>query len=242
MTLKDHFHDPLATTHPWDGFHSMWASSIAMELNRVLPSGFYAISQTHRGSPVEVDLAAFQTGKGKLTWPNDWRPEQPSWSAQVEWPERDYFEVRVVKGKEYPKLIAAIELVSPSNKDRPLSRAMFAGKCAGYLRVGIGLIVVDIVTDRQQNLHELILELLELEPSATLPPDIPEKSLYAVAYRTAWNDDVPRLDRSRLEEWPRVLRIGEELPTLPLWLASEFPVPVDLAKSYAAVCESLRIE
>ncbi len=240
MTLKDHFHDPLASIYPWDGFHSMWASMIAVELNRVLPGGFYAISQTHRGSPVEVDIAAVQTAPG-IVGLNGWQPEQPSWCAQVEWPERDYFEIRVVKGKEYPKLVAAIELVSPSNKDRPLSRVMFAGKCAGYLRVGIGVIVVDVVTHRQHNLHELILELLELEPSENLPPKLPEKSLYAVAYRTAWNDESLRPDRSRLEEWPRILNIGVELPTLPLWLASEFPVPVDLAKSYTAVCESLRI-
>jgi len=31
------------------------------------------------------------------------------------------------------------------------------------------------------------------------------------------------------------------LPTLPLWLAADMPVPVDLEQSYAATCELLRI-
>ena len=39
-------------------------------------------------------------------------------------------------------LVAAIELVSPGNKDRPEARLAFAAKCVSYLTRGVGLIVV----------------------------------------------------------------------------------------------------
>jgi 3-isopropylmalate/(R)-2-methylmalate dehydratase large subunit len=54
---------------------------------------------------------------------------------------------------------AAVELRSPRNKDRPESRRAFGAKSAAYLQRGIGLITVDIVSSRQFNLHnELIQE------------------------------------------------------------------------------------
>lgn len=51
------------------------------------------------------------------------------------------------------RLVAAIELVSPANKDPADTRRAFVAKCASYLSQGIGLIVVDIVTTRHANLH-----------------------------------------------------------------------------------------
>src|SRR5207245_7893299 len=68
-------------------------------------------------------------------------------------------------------LVAAIELVSPGNKDRESKRRLFAAKCATYLSRGIGLIVVDIVTSRKGNLHNDLLVLMGLEASMQMPPD-----------------------------------------------------------------------
>src|SRR5262249_31325030 len=106
--------------------------------------------------------------------------------------------------------------------------------CAGYLRVGVGLIIVDVVTARQQDLHRQLLELLELDAPATDG----ESVLYAAAYRTEPGD---REGQSRLDVWPRQLHVGGELPTLPLWLSADLAVPVDLASSYNSACEMLRI-
>lgn len=240
MTLKDHFHGPLAKTIPWNGVHSMWTAMIAVELNRLLPTQFRAIPQNRSGNYLEVDVATVEWASAKVGI-GGWQPEAPARTKNVHLPELDHYEIRIVKQEASSKLVGAIELVSPANKDRPGNRVAFAGKCVGYLRMGIGVIVVDVVTNRHQCLLGLIEEMLELD-SLEKPSEIEDGSLYAVAYRTAWNDDAPRMDRSRLEEWPHILTIGGELPTLPLWLASEFPVPVDLAKSYTAVCESLRME
>jgi len=55
-------------------------------------------------------------------------------------------------------LVAVIELVSPSNKDRAEARDAFADKYSAYLQRGIGLVVVDVVTTRQANLHDRLIE------------------------------------------------------------------------------------
>ena len=46
------------------------------------------------------------------------------------------------------RLVAAIELVSPANKDRAAHRRAFA-TCASHLCQGVGLVIVDIVTSWQ---------------------------------------------------------------------------------------------
>jgi len=73
-------------------------------------------------------------------------------------------------------LVAAIELISPGNKDRPESRRAFAAKCASYLYQGISLIIVDIVTERSANLHNETMRLMQAEQRFELPADV---NLYA---------------------------------------------------------------
>jgi hypothetical protein len=45
-----------------------------------------------------------------------------------------------------------------------------------------------------------------------------------------------------LETWSRVLTIGQPLPTLPLWLADNLSLPLDLDATYEETCRALRIE
>src|SRR5262249_47211933 len=98
-------------------------------------------------------------------------------------------------------LVAAIELVSPANKDRASKRRLFAAKCATYLSRGIGLIIIDVVTSRQGNLHNELIELLGLEPAFQLPG---HPSLYSVAYRP-----VRIAESEQIETWPTVLVLGQ---------------------------------
>ena len=212
---------------------------IAQQLNRTLPPEFVALPQVSRGPSAEIDVAALElTNARRETSPEPtWEPEAPGWSCSVDWSERDLFEVRVIDQRNSPRLAAAIELISPANKDRPATRQAFAGKCAGLLRQGVGLLVVDVVTNRQHDLHAELLTLLELdaeekEPTASQSSSPP---LYAVAYRTVMDDP------ARLDVWNRQLSLGKNLPTLPLWLSPELAVPVELETSYRAACEMLRI-
>ena len=48
--------------------------------------------------------------------------------------------------------------------------------------------------------------------------------------------------RARLEAWSHTLVVGESMPTLPLWLAPERVVPLDLEPSYEQACHDLWID
>jgi hypothetical protein len=131
------------------------------------------------------------------------------------------------------QLRAAIELVSPANKDRASHRRAFAVKCAGYLQQGVAVVIVDVVTAHTANLHAELVDILGLaQPLAWCPPS----HLYAVGYHP-----IPSADVQRLEVWPEALTIGAALPTMPLWLDEGLCLPLALEESYRATCAALRI-
>ncbi|MBY0512417.1 MAG: hypothetical protein K2P78_00730 [Gemmataceae bacterium] len=219
MPLLDHFHPPLSRTHPWRGFHGAWAAAVARLLNAgVLPPGYYAVPFLDRDGPVEIDE------------PNQ-EPPGPILTLAVEWPPADDVWVEVQSEDGDPRLAATVELVSPRNKDRPRARAAFAAKCAGHLRHGCGVVVVDVVTTRRADVHADVLAALGVEPQAGLPG-----ALAAVSYRP-----LGREADGRLQLWPAAVEVGRPLPTLPLWLGGERSVPLDLEASHAAACHDLRI-
>jgi hypothetical protein len=165
MPLLDHFHPPLSTQRHWESFHATWAASIADSLNQEwLPDGYFAEEQLHPAARVEIDVAVFQEASGRrggaaiAAPPRIYAPPAP----QLTIPNvaLEGAEVLVYSSEGGPTLVGAIELVSPSNKDRPESRRAFAAKCASYLHHGIGLVVVDIVTSRSANLHAELMALL----------------------------------------------------------------------------------
>ncbi len=239
MPLLDHFHPPLSTARPWEGIHSNWATKIADQLNLgLLPADYVAIPQVTVGGQVEVDVATFQEGKADLSG-NDgvttmvWAPAKPALSTAIEFPVQDVYEVQIRQEMGGPKLRAAIELVSPGNKDRPANRHAFALKCAAYLHKGISVMVIDIVTDRVFNLPANLVEVLHL------PADFGWRSatgLYTIAYRLCRAGN-----QTQVQAWPETLKIGEPLPTMPLWLDDDLCLPLPLEDSYRATCRSLRI-
>jgi hypothetical protein len=130
-------------------------------------------------------------------------------------------------------LVAAIELVSPGNKDLPETRRAFGAKCVSYLTRGIGLIVVDIVTNRSANLHNEVIGLLGRAEPFLLPA---AATTYAIAYRPSRQ---PCGDQ--IELWPKLLGLGQPLPTLPLALRNAGVVPVDLDETYGEARERSRL-
>src|SRR5262245_22651179 len=154
MSLRDHFNPPLSRTHPWRSFHGTWAASIARILNQgILPDGYYAVPLVDRDGPVEIDVATLHknesTGAGSgSTALLTWAPPIPRIEVSVELPADDGVEVHVFADDGDPRLAAAIELLSPQNKDRPRSHDAFIAKCVGYLQQGSSVVVVDTVTTR----------------------------------------------------------------------------------------------
>jgi hypothetical protein len=248
MPLLDHFHSPLSRTHPWRGFHGAWAAAMARLLNAgVLPGGYYAVPFLDRDGPMEIDVAALhgiagtqggvaQVGVdqdgGAVSAQSTWAPTAPALAIAVEWPSMDDVRVEVFQDDGDPRLAAAIELVSPRNKDRPRAREAFTAKCADHLRHGRGLVVVDIVTTRRANLHNDLLAALGATATVTEPGP-----LVATAYQPV----APVHAQGQLRAWPSELEIGRSLPTVPLWLASDLSVPLDLEVSHTAACTDLRV-
>ncbi len=241
MPLRDHFHPPLSDREPWEGFHNAWANTIVRHLNAaLLPERYRAVPQISLGSKVEVDVATLEEAGAEATPPNHgngvatavWAPPKPTQTLAVTFPAQDLFEVQVYHERSGRKLVAAVEFVSPGNKDRPDSRRTFAVKCASYLQAGVGLLVVDVVTSRRENLFEEMMRVLQLADA--LAEEQP--ALYAVASRTT-----KRAEAWQLDNWAERLTLGERLPTVPLHLASNLAVPLDLEETYEETRRVLRI-
>jgi hypothetical protein len=241
MPLRDHFHAPLGDRRRWEGFHSLWPGVIVQHLSRVLPSRYYAEPRVHLGTDVEIDVAALEdeetggvaNGKGNGIATAAWAPPRPIQTFSVDFPAQDTFEVLVYDERRHQRLVAAVELVSPANKDRPDHRRDFVVKCASLLQERIALVVVDIVTERHADLHAQLLQILGLGTPAGEPDRI---HLHASVYRTSRQNDTWRMDL-----WPHPLVVGALLPTLPLWLAADLAVPLELEASYEETCRALRI-
>jgi hypothetical protein len=238
MPLLDHFHPPLSQRRQWESFHSAWAEALALQLNRdLLPPRYVAEVHVKVGSRVEIDVGTFEENGSPA--PTDggggvavWAPPRPALDAPLTFGHPDLFEVQVFNDEQGPHVVAAIELVSPANKDRAAHRHMFAVKCASYLQQSIGVLIVDVVTERTGNLHADLLRLLDV--TATTPGQAAD--LYAAAYRT-----VPAGDLFRLQAWAEPLTLGTPLPTLPLWIGPDRSIPIDLEQTYAAACAARRI-
>lgn len=221
MPLLDHFHPPLIDERRWESFHSSWATKIADALTeRWLPPNYIAEENAHTGPSVEID------GDPKV-----WTPPAPDVVLPSVAP--DTFEVRILNTDTGPRLVAAIELVSPGNKDRPAERRAFATKCASYLYQGISLIIVDIITSRRTNLHNEILRLMEADEDGQLAPEV---SLYAVAYRPLHRDG-----KDEIDVWRSPLALGQPLPELALSLRADLTIPVDFEATYAEACRRKRL-
>jgi hypothetical protein len=242
MPLLDHFHPPLSERRPWASFQTTWASALVDALNQdVLPPGYIALEQVHPGAALEIDVATFTDpvasssdgNGGTATAPRTvWTPATAPLIFPAAFPPSAAVEILSTEGGR--TLVAAIELVSLGNKDRSSKRRLFAAKCVTYLSRGVGLVIVDVVTSRQGNLHNELADLLQLDAAFRMPAG---QSLYAVAYRPLRIDDA-----EKVEAWPTELAIGQLLPKVPLSLGAEWCVPVDLEESYREACRRRRMD
>lgn len=240
MPLRDHFRPPLSNRTSWEGLHGGWPMVIVQHLGRILPDRYVAEPRVHLGSQVEVDVATLDRvsseGSGHETngglWPS-WAPAEPTLAVETDLADSDEYEVRVYDAQHARRLVAAVEIISPGNKDRPESRGQFVAKCAALLRQRVSLVLVDLVTVRDFNLYAELLEWIgEQDPALGADPP----GIYAVSCR--WR---PRGVRRWLEAWNRPLAPGQPLPVLPLWLSDELAIPLDLEASYEQTCRDLRI-
>ena len=245
MPLRDHFRSPLDDLRHWEGLHGGWPMMIVASLRRKLPHRYFAEPRVHSGSSAEIDVATFENEGESVLAADDgngnaggtatavWAPPRPTFAIVTDLPAQDAYEVRVYDEKRHCRLVAAVEIVSPANKDRPEHRRTFVSKCAGLLLERVSVVIVDVVTTRTQNLYGELLDLIgQSDPS--LSPEPPP--LYATACRLT-----KRENEWMLETWAQTLGLGWPLPTVPLWLADDLAVPLELDESYEQSCSILNI-
>jgi hypothetical protein len=222
----------------------MWPATIVQRLSRILPAEFTAEPRVHLGAYFEIDVCAYEedqpeeaesgaavasSGVATATY----APPQPTLTVDTDLAEQYEYEVKVYDQSRGRLLVAAIELVSPANKDRPENRRALVTKCAALLQQDVCVSIVDLVTTRNFNLYLDLLALLDRSDSAFVASP---SSIYAVTCRGRKVGDRPRL-----ETWAYPLTVGQPLPTLPLWLSEDRAVSLELEASYEETCRALRI-
>ena len=246
MPLRDHFRPPLDKMTAWQGFHGAWPTVIVMDLNRRLPPRYLAEPRVQLGVSMEIDVSAYDEEmpaasasgsgaeeRGDAVAAAVWAPPRPTFTVAADLPDQDVYEVRVFDTWRDRRLVAAVEIVSPGNKDRPENRRAFVTKCAALLQQRVSVAIVNLVTTRRFNLYGDLLDWIGRADPALAPEPPP---LYASACRWTRRDEA-----WHFESWAHPLALGQPLPTLPLWLADNFAVPLDLEASYEETCRIFRL-
>jgi Protein of unknown function (DUF4058) len=243
MPLRDHFRPPVSKRASWEGFHGLWPGMIVQKLVAQLPSGYVAEPRVHLGSFYEIDICAFEgtepvaaldnaEGNGSIAAAT-LAPPAPSVAVETEFPEEYAYEVLIFDVERDRRLVAAVEIVSPANKDRPVSRQLFVAKCANLLQKDVCVSIVDLVTIRSFNLYVDLLGLMRRQDPAFGREGPPT---YAATCRKRTVNG-----KTRLETWSFPVAIGQPLPKIPLWLTEDLHISLDLEPSYEETCRVLRI-
>ena len=234
MPLLDHFHPPLAGRRHWEAFHAHWATFIASSLNSDLPSDYFAEAQVHASPRIEVDVGTWRdrgTDDGGVATLTRTQPKIISADLTLPTVFPPEYSINVYNTSGGPTLVAAIELVSPGNKDRDDVRRAFSAKCAAMISRAIGLIIVDIVTSRHSEpFRDLMTMMFPQQPLPELAP------LTAASFRPTRVDEA-----DTLEVRHRPLGVGQPLPTLPLALGGLGWINVDFEAAYEEAREHSRL-
>ena len=239
MPLRDHFHTN-STLLNWEALHGFWPAMIVTRLNLILPQEYVAQPRVYLGTRMELDIGALERessngsqgrvdGEGGIAVAT-WAPAEPTILLDTEFPEPSEYEVNIYTQDEF-RLVAVIELVSPSNKDRAENRQTFVNKCESLLKKEVCVTIVDPVTNRSANLYGELLDELHAPRTA-----ISRSTIYAATCRGRRSGP-----RWRLEAWEHELAVAGVLPTLPIWLSPDLMVPLELEATYEEACRSLRI-
>ena len=239
MPFRDHFRPPVSKRHSWEEVHGGWPMMMVQRLAPSLPEGYQAVPRVHLGSYFEVDVGTFENDDAPISRPqlvdNGGVATVPEAELSLETDSSDVseYEVLIYDVQQEKRLVAAIEIISPANKDRPVHRNQFVSKCAALLNQNVCVVLVDIVTIRNNNLYLQLLDHFELTDSEMSESD---DGVYVACCRTRRTET-----KIVFDFWRKPLKLGRPLPTLPLWLREDFSIPLDLEASYEDTCRLLRI-
>ena len=208
-------------------FHQDWTIEIRRALNRgILPPGYMAMADLKVGG-TEPDVAALKLREppshGGLAV-----ADAPSKTRQVSRAESDeehyaFKANRIGIKHHHGELVAAIEIVSPGNKNYKNGIASFVSKMVEYLRNGISVVVIDPFPPGKRDpdgIHQLIWDDFAGLPFEPRPADKPlTVASFDAGERIAYVDPVA---------------VGDPIPDAPLFLAPGWYVNIPLERTYLA--------
>jgi len=223
----------------WDSVYQLWLNALLFWAQDRLPQGYRA----YLGSVPGLSIGA-QPGRpdfGVRTWQP--RTEEPAalTEAVIEAPEPDFKTVALLHPEPRPavhifrqgQLVAAIELVSPRNKDRPSAREFYRNRYLSYLWSGVHLMLVDV---HRPPVGFSFVEAMAAELGSQFPVGLPP-------FVVSWNVGGPTSEGGQfLDGWSRLLAVGEALPALPLALTAERTLLIDLERTYSEATRRAYLE
>jgi len=246
MPLRDHTVEPYSIPANMQALHGRWPNVAFEYLNRQLPRRYRMMPTSHLGRFYELDNAAVDRvsrggdptvyGSGSpsgdtvvLTMP------PPTLTLEYTEPKFPVYEVKVLEIATN-RIVAVIEFASPSNKDRPDTRAEFAAKCAHFFKNRVCVSIVDVAIGQKFNLYSDMLDLLGHEDPAFSGKRVPQYAATVIARENAdsWVH--------RTESWAYPLTAGHMLPKIPIILSDNEMVMLDLEETYEESMLSLRID
>jgi hypothetical protein len=209
----------------WESVGPLWITSLLYWLQERLPPGYRAYLGSVPALTIAAGLEEGAAPSGALTD----RPDPDFHAVSMLNPEPQL----AVHVYHHGQLIAAVELVSPRNKDRPSSREFYRNRYLGYLWSGVHLMLIDV---HRRPVGFSFVEAIVAEMQCRLPTGMPPHAVsWDVGGRT------PEGQRF-LDGWYRQLAVGEPLPTLPLALTAERVLQIDLEKTYAEAARHAYLE
>lgn len=224
-------HDWTALTG-WEGVRQVWIVELLYWIKPRLPEGYRAYIGTTPtfaiGAPGDErpDVGVRTVSKGNGHAASASSPTDPGDAAEE--PDQEITVATLTGGpalfvESQGRLIAAVELVSPRNKDRPSACTTYASAHVGYLLKGVHLLLVDVHRRSLRfSFADRIAEELGIEQLTCPAP-------FAMSYRVG--ETAPNGGRF-LGLWRRPLTVGAPLPVVRLPLSVQASVAVDLEQTY----------
>ncbi|MBX9582732.1 MAG: DUF4058 domain-containing protein [Gemmataceae bacterium] len=212
-------------------FHVLWLGRLVEALNSgILPAGYGALAD-YTAPPYVPDVVTLSTG------PGPGRAERAG-RAPAARPVATLTADEVVKKRppggrrrvtiqQFPgrRVVAVIELVSPSNKAKKAEFADLVGKSVQLLLHGVHVFLIDPLPPTRRDPHGLHAAVWkDLTGKRSVPPA--GKPLTLASYAALGND--------RFLAFVEPTAVGDPLRPLPLFLTPELHVMAPLEETYAA--------
>ncbi len=226
----------------WDGMHHLWITELLRWVKPRLPGGYrayigsaplLAVDAPGRRPDVHVHRWQGTAGSEGKQPPAASSPAADELEPDVEVAVATLDPGHALFIERQERLVAAVELISPRNKDRPAAREAYLARYLGYLLESVHLLLIDV---HRRPVGFSFPDRITAELSlgqAPLPTPL------AVSYRVG--EPAPTGGRY-LAIWRRSLSPGVSLPTLPLPLDVDSYVLVDLEHTYSAAAVDAYVE